>query len=351
MWVFILWEGIYRFDGTNWQAVGEINGGIVTDIAVAVDGIPWIATGRGWHSPGGGLVYWDGNVWIEVVGEDRLEPIISVALVPKGTMAAGTNLGLGIYQGGKWRLLKDGPAYDRTTSVAVTPNGAAWFAFGNHSTSTHNPGLSRFEGQSWQYFLDDIEITALAVAPDGSLWAGAGCSVRRFDGVTWKTIAQCKQDLPVGNIFNITFTPDGTAWVANGFSLARFDGQSWTVYEKLANSVIAAPDNTIWINGWEGSQGSSYTARFDGENWVTFPSADAFPGGFQVEAATADGCVWGITEDGLTCFDGESWANSQSWTFYPIPDLAITHMWFEPETGAARAMWQRYHSSAAIHAR
>ncbi len=347
-WTFILWEGVYRFDGTNWQEVGEISGGIVTDIAIADDGTPWGATGGGWHSPGGGLVYWDGSAWIEVAREDGLEPITSVVLGPEGAIAAGTNLGLGVYQGNGWRLLKDGPTYDRVTSVAVTPDGAAWFAFGDYSVGTRYPGLSRFDGQSWQYFLDDIEVTALGVAPGGSLWAGAGCGVQRFDGITWETVARCEQDIPLGNIFSIAFTPDGTAWVANGFSLARFDGQSWTVYEKLTSSVITAPDNTIWINGWEGSQGSLYVAHFDGENWTTFPSADAFPGGFHVAAATADGCVWGITDGGLTCFDGEFWTDSRSWTFYPIPDTLSREgpltliaapdgaLWLRADNGLAR---------------
>jgi hypothetical protein len=348
VWTFILWEGVYRFDGTNWQAVGEINGSIVTDIAIAVDGTPWVAIGSGWHGPGGGLVHWNGSAWIEATHEGRLEPITSIALGPEGTIAATTNLGLGIYQGDKWRLLKDGPTYNGATSVAVTPDGVAWFASGDHSTSTHYPGLSRFDGQSWQYFLDDVEVTALTVAPDGSLWAGAGCSVQRFEMNTWETVAQCEQDLPLGNIIDITFTPDGTAWIANGFSLARFDGQSWTVYEKLANSVIAAPDNTIWITGWEGTQGSFYVARFDGENWTTFPSTDAFPGGFQVAAATTDGCMWGITDSGLTCFDGKSWMDSRSWTFYPLPDtlsLASARtlitapdgsLWLRADNGLAR---------------
>jgi ligand-binding sensor domain-containing protein len=341
VWTFILWEGVYRFDGTSWQKVGKINGGIVTDITVAVGDTPWIAIGGGWHGPGGGLAHWDGSAWIEVASENRLEPITSVALGPEGVIAAGTNLGLGIRQGGKWRLLKDGPTYAKATSVAVTPDGAAWFAFGDYTASARYPGLSRFNGQSWQYFLDDVEVTTLAVAPDGSLWAGVGCSIRRFDGVTWETVAQCEQDLPVGNIFDIAFTPDGTAWVANGFSLARFDGQSWTVYEKLANSIVTAPDGAVWINGWKGLQGSFYVARFDGENWMTFPSADAFPGGFQVAAATADGCVWGITDGGLTCFDGESWTDSLSWTFYPIPDTLSLESARTLVTAPDGSLWMR----------
>ncbi|MFN2166922.1 MAG: hypothetical protein ACK2U9_11765, partial [Anaerolineae bacterium] len=81
---------------------------------------------------------------------------------------------LGLFQDGVWRMLMDGPSSSRVASVAVTPDEAACFAFGDQSLSTNGSGLSRFDGQGWQYHLGDAEVTALAVAPDGSLWAGAG---------------------------------------------------------------------------------------------------------------------------------------------------------------------------------
>jgi ligand-binding sensor domain-containing protein len=119
----------------------------------------------------------------------------------------------------------------------------------------------------------------------------------------------------------MAFAADGAIWVANGFGLARFDGQSWTEYEKLANTVVAAPDGAIWINGWEGRQGSFYVARFDGEGWTTYRSADAFPGRFSVGAVTHDHRLWGISpEGGLARFDGASWSDEQGWTFYRPPE-------------------------------
>jgi hypothetical protein len=349
VWTYILWQGVYRFDGQNWQAVDGITGGIVAAIAFAADGTPWAATVGGTHYPGGNLAYRDGDTWADVTSEQGLMSIGAVALGPGGSgtvacpepcrrapqvVAASTNLGLGIYQEGEWRLLRDGPTSDRATSVAVTPDGAAWFGFGDHSVSPPGGGLSRFDGQDWQYFLDDAEVYALAVAPDGSLWAGVGRDVQRFDGVAWETVARCGEDLPVGNVLDIAFTPEGAAWVANGFSLARFDGQTWTVYDKLINSLEVAPDGAIWMNGWEGRQGSFYVARFDpstglragGEGWTTYKTADSFPGAFMLGAVTRDGLVWGVTsERGLACFDPSailrtgsgSWADGRSWTLYP----------------------------------
>ena len=78
--------------------------------------------------------------------------------------------------------------------------------------------------------------------PDGALWAGVGCSVLRFDGADWQTLARCGEEVPPGDILDMDCTPDGTAWVANGFSLASYDGSAWTVRNKLANELIAAPE-------------------------------------------------------------------------------------------------------------
>jgi len=363
VWTYILWQGVYRFDGKDWHAVDGITGGIVTDIAFATDGTPWVATVGGTHYPGGHLAYRDGNTWNDVTSEHGLMSIGAVALGPGGSgtvapqvVAAATNLGLRVYQGGEWRLLKDGPTSDRVTSVAVTPDDAAWFGFGDHSVSTPGWGLSRFDGQEWQYFLGDAEVTMLAVAPDGSLWAGLGCDIRRFDpstglrtGYAWETIARCEEDLPIGNVLDIAFMPDGAAWIANGFALAHFDGQTWTVYDKLINSLEVAPDGAIWMNGWEGLQDSFYVARFDGENWPTYKNADSFPGAFLVRAVTSDGLVWGTVPEGrLASFDGQSWTDSQSWTFHTtagslpldnIRGLAVAPdgaLWVVTSSGVAR---------------
>jgi ligand-binding sensor domain-containing protein len=325
VWTYILWQGVYRFDGENWHTVDGITGGIVADIAFAADGTPWVATVGSTHYPGGNLAYRDGNKWNDVTSEHGLRPIGTIALGPTGEIAAATSLGLGVYQGGEWRLLKDGPTHDRVMSVAVTPDGAAWFGFGGHSTSSLG-GLSRFDGQNWHYFLGDAGVNVLAVAPDGSLWASMGCEVQRYDGVAWETVTRCGEDLPVGNVSDIAFTPDGAAWIANGFALAHFDGQTWTVYHKLINSLEVAPDGAIWMNGLEGLQDSFYVARFDGKSWTTYKAAESFPGAFRVSAVTHEGLVWGIVpERGLAYFDPSamlgagsgSWSDGRSWTFYP----------------------------------
>jgi hypothetical protein len=233
--------------------------------------------------------------------------------------------------------------------VAVTPDGSAWFGFGDSSVSTPGTGISQFDGEAWHYHLDGAEVNVLAAAPDGSLWAGVGCSVRRYEGHAWQTLAGCGEQLPTGNILDIAFTPDGTAWVANGFSLASYDGLSWTVHDRLANALIAAPEGApgreaLWVSGWEGTQDSQYVARLDGDNWEQHPVAESFPGNFLPGAVTPEGQLCGLHPgQGLACFDGGDWSNAGAWTFYgevqglglPVaaPDGAL---WASTPVGLAR---------------
>ena len=143
--------------------------------------------------------------------------------------------------------------------------------------------------------------------------------MQHFDGRTWQTVGHC-EDLPPGNVSDIAFTADGAAWVTNFFGLARFDGVSWTVHDRLANAVLSAPDGTVWVNGWDGTQDSDYVARFDGEAWAAYRSDDAFPGRFVAGAVTPDGLVWGLVpERGLVSFDGRSWIEPGSWDIYALP--------------------------------
>ena len=348
VWVSIAWQGLYRFDGKIWQAVGEVPGGIVSDLAFASDGTPWVGTIGSLHYPGGSLAYWNGEEWVDVTSQQGLTSIRAIAVGPGDMVAASTNLGLGIYKEGEWRLLRDGPLSDRVTAVAVTPDGAAWFAFGDFSVSTPGGGLSRFDGRDWGYSLDDAEVNVLDVAPDGSLWAGVGCSLERFDGSTWQIVARC-EDLPPGNVSSIAFAADGTVWVANGFGLARSNGASWVVYDRLANTMLAAPDGAVWISGWDGAQGSEYVARLDGGEWTVYKSADAFPGRLVAGAVTPDGLVWGIVpERGLASFAGQSWTGANSWEVYAPPEgvslegslvLAVAPdgaLWMRTAEGVAR---------------
>jgi hypothetical protein len=326
VWAYYPWEGVFVFDSDPdnavWTRVEDPCGTRLSDLVSAKDGTVWASSAGSGHYPGACVAYYDGEQWVEIAADSGISSTATLAPGPSGELAVSTSQGIGFYTGDEWQILRDGPTSDSITTVAVTPDGDAWFAFGDNSVSTPGGGLSRLDGQTWEYHLDDAEVTALAVAPDGTLWAGAGCAVKRYDGGDWQTLARCGEELPPGNILDIAFTADGTAWVANGFSLASYDGNRWTVLDKLAHSVVTAPQSGagaegLWVSGWEGTQDSMYVARFSGENWVQYPVTESVPGSFFPSAVTPDGRLCGLDAGlGLACFDGGEWSSADDWTIY-----------------------------------
>ena len=120
--------------------------------------------------------------------------------------------------------------------------------------------------------------------------------------------------------------------MATGLNLVQYHGRTWKAHDKLVHNVVAGPDGAIWVNGWDGVQGSQYVAHFDGGDWTTYRTADSFVGPFLVSAVTPDGRVWGtVPERGLAAFDrlaapsglaapeGQTWTDGASWTFYALP--------------------------------
>lgn len=303
IWIYIGYDQVYRYDGDNWQAVQGITAPWVLDMAFDAAGSAWIATGPGLHGGGHGLLAPAGDAWTQVTAEQGLgsDTVYAVALGPDGTVAAGTTLGVSLYHDGQWRTLRGGPTRNRVTSVAVTPDGAVWLGFGDYSAYRAGGGVARFDGVEWSYFLGDQNVTVLAVDPQGTLWAGAGCGLTRWDGSAWSE-AGGGCDALIGDVLDVAFGPDGSAWVASGMNLGRFDGAAWTIYDRLASSVAVSLDGAVWISAWKGTQGSDYTARFDGSTWVEYAGSRASP------AVASDGQVWAVAQDGdPACFDGQGW--------------------------------------------
>jgi ligand-binding sensor domain-containing protein len=334
VWAYENWEGVYRFDGTRWQKAWD-HSALVCDIALTDDNVPWLGTCGSLHSTFGRLFRGAEGHWIEIegwhaAGNPAIRALAIGPALPSGTdpsqisalLAAGTDLGIAVRQDGAWRTLRGGPALNQVTAVAVTPDGSVWFGFGTDSPGSAGGGVARFDlsassnadGGAWHYSLDDTHVRVLAVAPDGALWAGVGCGVQRLDasalgdaaggpaGEAWQEVAACG-DLGVGNVLDFAFGPDGAVWVATGMSLARWHEDGWQVFDKLIQSVAVAPSGTVWASGWEGTQGSSFVARYDGSEWTT-ALGDA-PGSLVV---TPDGTVWSVRgERGLVRLAGEAW--------------------------------------------
>jgi hypothetical protein len=292
----------------------------VRSLAVASDGSLWAATSDG-------IVRWDPNTQTPTIYTT------DHGLPPAGAWFVEVGLDGTVWAGGdEWMARFDGtltlfpvPNTSPFHQVAVGPDGAVLVAF-------ETGELGRFDGSDWQT-LDAPSIAQpqgdraqVAVAPDGTVWVGlsddnpdesadtVSRGVASFDGSAW-TVYTTADGLPprVGNL--IAVAPDGTVWAGSAGSLgadgtsvsgggaASFDGTAWTgftIADGLPSNdvdIMIGADGSVWaIDVWGGG-----VSLFDGTTWIPRPEVNGFG------VVDADGRFWAPSDEaggGIVGFDG-----------------------------------------------
>ena len=216
----------------------------------------------------------------------------------------------------------NGLAKDHILSVAVSPDGMAWFG-------TDGYGLSTFDGQDWTTYteqdgLAEDHVSSLAVTADGVMWIGTGgMGVSRFDGQNW-TGYTGQDGLPNDNIMSLTVAPDGSVWAGTAGGVSHFDGQKWTSYttqdglaHRIVQAIAVAPDGTVWA----GTNGG--VSRLDGQQWTSYTTEDGLINDrVQSIAVASDGSVWIGTIDGASHFIDPTGSTGEgpAWISYPESD-------------------------------
>lgn len=296
------------------------------------------------------------------------EPATFIEAGRDGSVWAGGDGWMARFDGALTTFPVPNPDGDPLYPVAVGPDGTVWAAFGTGK-------LGRFDGSEWQ-MLDPPSSAEpstewgsdLAVGPDGTVWAGlpdesmdsessdVSRGVASFDGTTW-TVHTAADGLPprVGN--RIAVAPDGTVWAGStgwvgsdgssvsGSGAASFDGAVWTGYTIADGLPSNDVDMVIGADGsvWAVAVYSNGVSRFDGTTWVPQPNLDGFG------VVDAEGRFWMPSNKGTVGHDGsqttrlvvpvdESTAVTSTTTFVPAagewnPILAATRA--APTTAAA----------------
>jgi hypothetical protein len=223
--------GVMRWDGSNWQQVGEPFNGIVSALTVFdLDGDgpqpPRLIAGGSFTSVGGtttfGVAAWDGTSWHAVGLPTGGEVRAFVAYDPDGPgplplslYAGGSTIGprtplLARYTGSTWVApvaLQGFGVYAMTVHDADGPGGAPpWLVIGGNITKVNGAsanGLARWDGATW---------APLAGAPSGDVLALASFD-HDNDPQTPHQLAAGGTFLAIGDVF---------AW-----HVARWDGTTW----------------------------------------------------------------------------------------------------------------------------
>ena len=213
---------------------------------------------------------------------------------------------------------QNGLVNDWVVAIAVDPDGTVWAG-----TPT---GLSQYKESKWTTCTEAdgfsaSQVLTLDVGPDGSLWVGTWAyGVYRFHNGTW-TNYTTKDGLVSDNIMSIAVDSHGVVWMGayDGGWVSRFDGISWKTFTvgqigeyDQTHAIAIGPDDVVWVGTGTG------VSRFDGQTWSLYTEKDGLPlrgSGILSIAIGPNGDPWfGIYNNPYVVhFDGKTF------TSYPIP--------------------------------
>lgn len=326
---------IARFDGASWVSVSDglegDAGNEYTQLAATPDGL--------WATTNTGLFRLAGSRWERVTTGDRPSDVM-----PPIVAAGADELWMGDWnaRGGVWHLEgdrwthfdeADGLPGGDLHAIAVAEDGTAWVA------AKH--GLGSFDGTSWRR-VEPGRHTAVTVARNGVVWTASGELGEGVEG-GWTIAPVGGTPLPMLTLLEtkvdaLAVGPDGDVWAGSagwwelGGGLARFDGESWEPMEPVADAgsrilvtdIEVTPDGDVWVAlevpaEAEGTFTGLLLARYHDGAWTTFGEADGvtLDGGFWGEPldVATDGSLLVAAQEGLLAYRDGAWSVLQAGIF------------------------------------
>jgi len=246
-------------------------------------------------------------------------------LVDGNRIWAGTDNGLGLYEGGKWKVLRpaDGLAHQAVLSLALDKNtGDVWagtmgglsrISAGRIDTFTQlNSGLS-----------NDI-VYGVGVLGD-FVWQATAAGASRLNTRTGQWSLFNERNTPMYEIWTYSVSPgeDKVYYAVWGGGLLEYDVKTehWKDYndpdgetqlvlfkdQGLIHEIttsVSYVNKIVWIATYFGA------SRYDGRDWHNFLTKDSgLPSNFMSQVKGVDGDrAWFSTDKGLAYYDGTNWA-------------------------------------------
>ncbi len=290
------WPGVRPSASTTWQSFTGTDGLVtprITALAQTADGTLW-AAGSTENTTASSSLYgsyevqstylhqFDGRHWLPrplPLAYGLLHPVITdIEMAPDGAVWLATLGGISQFDGDTWQAYApaDGLPTAEVYDLAVSAQGV-W--------AVTKGGLARFEGDAssppWQHAANVEwsvwENVHLAAAPDGTVWAGGGATLARFDGRQWQAVVTTPPQTDM-QIRALAFDHDGQLWLA-GYApsqppaerhfLAQPTIHGWA-WQPLApvnqftaiNLMRFAPDGRLWL----GNDAGLWTVDVPGGN-------------------------------------------------------------------------------------
>jgi ligand-binding sensor domain-containing protein len=272
------------------------NGNRFRNVTVGHDGTVWATT------YGCGVFRFDGKTWSNYPYEGP------VAIASDGMVWVGIKGGLARFDGYEWQVYTKVEAKHGITALAIAPDDTVWVVL-------WAVGIGHFDGEKWTLYVPENTLPGeceyvrdIAVSANGKVWAGFEKATQRsrggvaqFDGKKW-TLYTDQNGWTENTIASIAIAPDGGVWVSTRHGeISRFDGEIWQSYPAIHEAVgDISPRLAVGTDGslWAGI----FTAalRLDGQRWSVYRKEDGLVDDGILSIATGpNGDVWFATINGL----------------------------------------------------
>ncbi len=246
-------------------------------------------------------------------------------LVDGDRIWAGTENGVGIYENGKWKIIRpaDGLAHRAVLSLALdkstgdvwagTMGGLSRISAGRVDTFTQlNSGLS-----------NDI-VYGVGVYGD-FVWTATAAGASRYNTRTGQWSLFNERNTPMYEIWTYSVSPgeDKVYYAVWGGGMLEYDVKTerWKDYndpdgetelvlfkdQGLIHEIVTSVsyiNKIVWVATYFGA------SRYDGRNWHNFLNKDSgLPSNFLSQVKGVDGDrAWFSTDKGIAYYDGTNWA-------------------------------------------
>ena len=354
LWFGTMGGGVSRYNGEQFVTFTAEHGlarNWVCCIAENRDATLWFGTGYLWHVEGGGVSRYDGEIFVTFTAADGLahNTVNSISQDREGNLWFGT-MGGGVsrYDGERFINFtqEDGLANKWVHAILLDQEERLWFGT--------NRGVSRYDGSTFITFtpedgLPHHQVLSILEDREGDLWLGTAGGMSRYDGNQLASFTT-EDGLVNNGVMSVLEDREGQLWFGTWAGISRYDGKEWTTEPGLGDNVWAIVEDRQG-NLWFGSSFGGAVTRYDGEDSVTFTTADGLASN-SVNCILADrkGNLWFGTDGGVTRYDRSQFVSfttedglANEWVRAILEDRK-GNLWFGTGEGGVR----RYDGSTFV---